>query len=174
MRVRRILQEMLIAIGVAAGVMAVGCLGLLASGPLLRSSGLVSNLCTVDRDLVFQKTATGLGANTQVMQLAVRMQAQIDSERRAMNLLPPEHTSNPQLPLADHSKLNPQRMADLERRVATTNAQLQAVRASATVIVNRHLAPIVVREGQRAGCSAIVSRAALVDVGSSIDLTPRI
>jgi Skp family chaperone for outer membrane proteins len=158
MRRRRIAQEMLIAVGVAAGVIAIGFMVLLAAGPTLRRPSGVPNVCVLDRVLVFEGSVIGKSANAQLLKIKERDQEAINNEKRRI-----DSTAIVSVPDA--------RMSQLLQQVQKENARLETIRGHARTLVIQKLTKTIRQESAAAGCYIIVDRQAIVDLGEAKDIT---
>ncbi|MBC8038850.1 MAG: OmpH family outer membrane protein [Rhizobiales bacterium] len=155
---------MLIAIGVVAGVVAIGTVGLLIAGPSLMQSPSPDRICALDRKAVFDGSTIGRSAESQFTSLKARMQAELVAEKNRIDAasrgLPTEQAQ--------------QMLISLQQRVSLESSRLDTVRASAIAQVIERLSPTISRVGKAANCSAILDRSNFVDVGQARDLTGEI
>lgn len=158
MRRRRVAQEMMIAVGVAAGVIAIGFIFLLAADPILRSPRETYDICVLDRMLVFERSAIGRSANDQLTQLKQRDQDAINNEKRIIDRTAPAGVPDP-------------RMSQLMQKVQKENARLELIRTNARNLVIQKIAPTIRQESTRSRCSTIVDRVAVIDLGRAKDIT---
>ena len=161
---RRAIREMLIAVGVVGGVVAIGTAGLLFAGPSLMQSGSSTTLCALDRKAVFDRSAIGRSAEAQFVSLRAKMQAELVSEKNRIDAvtrgLPTEQAQ--------------QMLISLQQRLVLENTRLDTVRSSAIALVIERLSPTIRRVGEAEKCSAILERSNFVDVGQAPDLTDEI
>jgi Skp family chaperone for outer membrane proteins len=168
---RRIIREMLIAVGVAGGVVAVATIGLIAAAPTLlkpappvpqQAATVSGQTCTMDRKAVFELTKISRDAYEQFAVLQKQMQAGIIAEKNRI----------------DAGELDPaktqQLVTQLQQRLAKENARLEAVRGAALAMVIKRISPVVATVGEAANCNSVLDRASFVYVGHTKDLTAEI
>ena len=158
MRINRIIKEITIAVGVTAGVIAVGFIVLLGAGPYLRQPKAFDNFCVLDRVLVFERSAIGQSANSQLMQLKLRYQDELNREKATIDQTGIDGSA------ADH-------MAQLVRRVQIENFKLDAVRRRARALVIQKIAPEITRQAAAYRCFTVLDRSTVVDQGHAVDIT---
>jgi Skp family chaperone for outer membrane proteins len=159
MRRARIIKELTLAVGVAAGVIAIGFIVLIGAGPALRRPRDISNICVLDRVLVFERSAVGRSANSQLLQIKQRYQESINAEKRTID----QTGSN---------DVTADRMSQLAKKVQGENALLEGIRDRARKLVIQRIAPEIKRQAAYWRCATIVDRSAIVDLGQATDITP--
>lgn len=158
MRKRRVIQEMIIAVGVAAGVMAVGLALLIGTGAELQRPQNTRPICTLDRISVLGQSAIGKSVNLQLFELIKQAQDSITAEKLVV-----DSTAQP-------SKIQ-QATALLQKRIQRENARLEIVRAEAKRLVVQAIAPTLRQESARARCITLLDRSGVIENGDAPDLT---
>lgn len=158
MRRNKVIQEMIIAVGVAAGVMAIGFVLLIGTAPMLASLPASSDICVLDRVLVFERSAIAQQANAELVSTKNRLQSSINSEKALIDR-------------ATGDRARSQQMGLLVEKVRAENAQLETLRRKASSMVIQRIAPIIRRDAHAARCAIVLDRSALVDAGKAVDLT---
>ncbi len=143
---------MTIAVGVAAGVIAMGFIVLLGAGPFLRRPATSENICLLDRVLVFERSAVGQSANSQLLQIKRRYQDEINAEKAAI-----DQTGLAGTPSG--------RMSELVRRAQTENALLLTVRNRARNLVIQKIAPEIKKQAAISRCATVLDRSTVVRSG---------
>jgi hypothetical protein len=155
----RATKEMTIAVGVAAGVIAIGFMVLLVADPWLRRPRDNYATCVLDRELVFDRSAIGQSAILQFSQIKQRYQDALTSEKRLIDSAPAHGGTDT-------------RLSTLLQRVQLENARLEKLRARAHALVIEAVAPTIRKQSVISRCSIIVDTSAIVDLGRARDITP--
>ena len=156
MRQSRVVREMLIALGVVAGVIAMGFIALLILGPTLRRSYPMPNICVVNRLSVFDSTAVGKNANLQLFKIIKREQEKINAEKATLDRV---------------VNRSDERINELARKVQKENSELELMRAQTRALVVRAVAPAFKSQSSAARCFTVLDRAAIIDLGGAKDIT---
>jgi Skp family chaperone for outer membrane proteins len=152
-------REMLIAVGIAGTVVAMGAIGLILTGRL-SPVGPSDRICALDRKIVFERSAIGRGANAQFNEFKSQKQADLVAEK---NRIDQAIRATP----ADGQQL----LVSLQQRVMSENARLEALRTTIVAQVMDRVGPAIRRVGDTAKCGAIIDRSNFVYVGRVSDLT---
>jgi hypothetical protein len=158
MQKRGIVLEMIIAVGVAAGVMAIGLAVLIAAGPEMRRPKNMPTICTLDRISVLGQSAVGRSVNLQLFELINGAQDSINAEKLRVDKIPK--------PVASE-----QGTSLLQQRVQRENARLEGIRAEAKRLVVEAIAPTLRQESAHARCMTVFDRSAVIENGQARDLT---
>lgn len=155
---RRLVREMTIALGVAAGVIAIGFMVLLVTDPWLRLPRDNYATCVLDRQMVLDRSAVGQSAILQFSQIKQRYQDALTREKLLIDSTPAKGGTD-------------SRMASLLQRVQLENARLERLRSQAHALVIDAIAPIIRKQSALSRCTIIVDKSAIVDQGRARDIT---
>lgn len=138
----------------------------------------IPGVCLLGQEAVFANAKVGKAADARLKQLAEGVQAELASERTALEndakALEAQRASLKPAELQQRRQALAARAQAFQAKVAERDRQIQATRAKALQEISRDEQPVVAQVYAQHGCGLLLSRDGVLAGGQSMDLTPAV